>query len=287
MKELFRIRSSFLLKSFVLLGAFLTLTWADGAVHAEEDYVGNTTCKSCHEDQHKTFSETPHEACEDCHGNGSAHVEGGGDVTEIKSFAGMNEKEANEICFECHKRQSTQFTFNQSMHSLSNVACIDCHTAHPGEDNRNEANLKMAGSELCYSCHAEKEAEFKMPRHHPLPEDGKGCINCHDPHESNNRAKLEGPGNEACFECHAEKEGPFLYEHDVAAVENCSACHEIHGSRNRHLLIKQDERGLCLSCHDIVPGFHGTESIAGWEHGCTPCHQAIHGSNIDPALLEE
>jgi cytochrome c553 len=57
-------------------------------------YVGVDTCKTCHEDLYKkNFESTPHfettlndgHGCESCHGPGSAHVEGGGDVTKIIS----------------------------------------------------------------------------------------------------------------------------------------------------------------------------------------------------------
>ncbi len=58
-------------------------------------YVGVDTCKTCHEELYKkNFENTAHfkttlhdgHGCESCHGPGSAHVEGGGDVTKIISF---------------------------------------------------------------------------------------------------------------------------------------------------------------------------------------------------------
>src|SRR3954447_8603625 len=57
-------------------------------------YVGVDTCKTCHEELYKGFESTAHfrttlhdgHGCESCHGPGSAHVEGGGDVTKIISF---------------------------------------------------------------------------------------------------------------------------------------------------------------------------------------------------------
>jgi len=52
--------------------------------------VGSDTCMGCHADTSKNFQHAFHKQqnveCEDCHGNGSLHVDGGGDVAKIVSF---------------------------------------------------------------------------------------------------------------------------------------------------------------------------------------------------------
>ena len=76
-----------------------------------DQYVGSDTCKTCHEDLYKkNFENTAHfkttlhdgHGCESCHGPGSAHVEGGGDVTKIVSFKSMSKQDANARCLSCH-----------------------------------------------------------------------------------------------------------------------------------------------------------------------------------------
>ncbi|HEY7097631.1 MAG TPA: hypothetical protein VH437_12965, partial [Terriglobales bacterium] len=66
-------------------------------------YLGADTCKTCHEDLYKkNFENTPHfkttldsgHGCESCHGPGSAHVDGGGDVTKIIRFSTLSKQEA-------------------------------------------------------------------------------------------------------------------------------------------------------------------------------------------------
>ena len=58
------------------------------------DFVGAETCATCHEEVGKKFAENPHSkmvqmhggngvTCENCHGAGKAHVDGGGDTSKI------------------------------------------------------------------------------------------------------------------------------------------------------------------------------------------------------------
>jgi predicted CXXCH cytochrome family protein len=72
-------------------------------------------------------------------------------------------------------------------------------------------------------------------------------------------------------------------------VEECTICHNPHGSPNRRLLdIAQPM--LCLQCHSIADNRHGQTGAAGARIGgavlrsCTNCHSAIHGSSQDEHL---
>src|SRR5215813_2959684 len=64
--------------------------------------VGSDTCATCHEQNFKSFQHAFHKQqgleCEDCHGNGNLHVEGGGDVTKILSFWKRPVRAANGVC---------------------------------------------------------------------------------------------------------------------------------------------------------------------------------------------
>ncbi len=92
-------------------------------------------------------------------------------------------------------------------------------------------------------------AQFALPNHHPVPEGLMKCSDCHSTHGTSNRASLREVKWESCVRCHVEKRGPWVFEHASVRVEGCTACHTPHGSVNRLLLARREERFLCLSCH--------------------------------------
>jgi DmsE family decaheme c-type cytochrome len=89
--------------------------------------------------------------------------------------------------------------------------------------------------------------------------------------------------NETCYSCHAEKRGPFLWEH-MPVTENCSNCHDPHGS-NKEKMLKVARPRLCQQCHPTAHG--GTTARPSdlatsrfvYNRSCQNCHFNIHGSN--------
>jgi predicted CXXCH cytochrome family protein len=101
-------------------------------------------------------------------------------------------------------------------------------------------------------------------------------------HRPDPREALTGAKQRQCQTCHADKTGPFVIEHDAVRVEGCMACHDAHGSPNRHMLSFQSVGELCYSCHALVPSFHSRFTP---ETVCTNCHTSIHGSFLDRSFL--
>jgi len=262
--------------------------------------------------------------CEMCHGPGKAHADAeeaahGDDAATATAnkliFAfHANPQKNSERCMQCHKTSREQARFEHSTHALHGVGCNDCHATHlveaAGNPRRAEiANaqtaffsvpqlaaenrwlhnslLKKSQPELCAGCHANIMAQFALPTHHRVPEGAVKCTDCHNTHGTSNRFELVRNGSETCVQCHIEKRGPFVFEHPAAKIEGCVACHTPHGSVNRMLLIRREERFLCLQCHvnpiaDNVP--HGRLSFQT-RGDCTRCHATIHGSNFDVTFL--
>ena len=270
-------------------------------------YVGSDTCKSCHEDLGKHFATNPHShllaektavagveahGCESCHGPGSAHVEGGGDVTKIIRPDKLSPRQASAICQTCHQA-GERSNFHRSMHLENGVGCTSCHSVHAAKV---EANLLQAASPvLCYQCHTDVRAQFGRPYRHRVNEGLIQCSDCHNEHGGDmpHQLRTSADQNQVCYKCHAEKRGPFVYEHVPVKTEGCTSCHTPHGSTNPRLLKVAQVNILCLQCHTLSANNVPSQPPIGPAHSqvqkyqaCTECHQFIHGSNFSEVFFK-
>lgn len=258
-------------------------------------YAGSDTCKNCHDDIYsKHFEGTPHFAltksgghgCEDCHGPGSAHVEGGGDKTKIIRFSELSAEEASKRCLQCHESSLENMNFLRSVHLRNGVGCIACHSPH----HATEAGtlLKSKQTVLCYGCHAAQKAEFERPYRHRVDVGLIQCSDCHNPHGGFVGRQLRTAAGQfaVCTGCHTETAGPFAFEHVPVRQEGCTSCHTPHGSTNPRLLRVSQVNLLCLQCHtptagSNVPGMPTFHNQSAKYQACIMCHTQIHGSNVD------
>jgi DmsE family decaheme c-type cytochrome len=263
---------------------------------AAGDFVGTETCVTCHADVGKKFADNPHTkmalmhgssgiTCENCHGAGKAHVDGGGDTTKIFNPAKASPKDVDAKCLSCHA--SAHPNFDRSPHAKAGVSCISCHSVHASSDK--EQLLKASQPELCFQCHTDTKPQFAMPFHHRVNEGLIKCSDCHDVHGTfgNNNIKSTVDQNAICTKCHTEVRGPFVYEHAPVKGEGCLACHSPHGSQNARLLNMPSINTLCNQCHSQVAA-DTVHSMAGGSAElapCTSCHTYIHGSNMNAAFL--
>jgi len=151
-------------------------------------------------------------------------------------------------------------------------------------------------NELCRQCHGPTWQEFQRPFRHKLPEGAMSCVDCHNPHGTLLPQSMQVAfANElGCFKCHGDKRGPFTFEHAPFRLGGCATCHEPHGSTSPRMLLRHEQRFVCLECHANVgvtstlggfpPGFHNLSSSRFRD--CTVCHTKIHGSYVDRFLLQ-
>ncbi len=267
--------------------------------------VGAETCGTCHADVAKDFRHAFHAqqgvVCEQCHGPGSLHVEGGGDVSKIIAFRQRSAADANGVCLSCHARDEKMRNWMAGAHASNRVRCIDCHQTHAytGKDEIRNVNFnvvtpgragavenlvpetkaimqpKWQANDACLTCHPTQRGEMSLPYHHPLREGKMSCADCHDPHggAAGNNLRVANT-NQLCLSCHAQYRGPFAYQHPPVS-ENCMICHTPHGSPNTNLL-SVSVPALCLQCHS---GHHNGASLPLADR-CTNCHGSIHGTDV-------
>lgn len=276
--------------AFCLLALFLLVSPAKAKTPVPQgQYVGSETCATCHEDVSNAFKKTIHGkvakfelggqtgGCEACHGPGSAHVEDQ-DPKKIVSLKRLSPSEAGEICLKCH-RNGLQMNWAGSAHDANGVSCTSCHDPHA----QAEKQLTKKDPDLCYGCHANKQAQMNYPSHHPIREKKMNCSSCHNVHGGVTANLKEETVNELCLGCHAEKQGPFAFEH-LPVIENCTICHDAHGSIANSLQ-RQTQPFLCMQCHRGHEDAHHTAiSTKTWQVSfytkCTQCHSRIHGSDF-------
>jgi predicted CXXCH cytochrome family protein len=271
--------------------------------------MGADTCTTCHADIAKEFRHAFHAQqgveCEQCHGPGSLHVQGGGDISKIISFRHRSAADSNGACLSCHARDEKIRNWMAGPHASNKVRCIDCHETHSDKakgDSKTGANLFVAtdvmtpgrvsnvenlvpeaktmmqprwqANDACLRCHQTQRGQMSLPYHHPLREGKMSCADCHDPHggAAGNNLRMANT-NQLCLSCHAQYRGPFAYQHPPVA-ENCMTCHTAHGSPNTNLL-SVSEPALCLQCH---AGHHNGAGLPLPDR-CTNCHGSIHGTD--------
>ncbi|MFI5058896.1 MAG: cytochrome c3 family protein [Candidatus Acidiferrales bacterium] len=267
--------------------------------------VGSESCATCHADLHSNYRHAFHAQqgieCEDCHGAGSLHVDGGGDVAKIVSYRRRPSSDANGACLGCHAQDERIRNWLAGTHSSNHVRCVDCHQIHnralqAANEGRISFDAATRGAftaasvspetnvilrsrsetnEACLKCHQTEGAQLSMPYHHPLREGKMSCGDCHDPHGGPAGNNLRTANvNQLCLGCHAQYRGPFAYQHPPV-TENCMNCHTAHGSPNTNLL-SVSEPALCLQCHT---GHHNGASLPLADR-CTNCHGSIHGTDV-------
>jgi predicted CXXCH cytochrome family protein len=232
-------------------------------------YIGSKECEQCHDELYRDFATADHArliapgtnalnaGCESCHGPCSLHSDSGGDTLP-------------------------PFTFTAGRSQTGSYGA------------RLAAAPARSTATMCYQCHPDVRGQFSLTDHHPVPEGKLDCTDCHSPHKGS--IHLAGgtsilSENEMCLRCHPAQRGPCVFEHE-ALHEGCAICHNPHGSVNSKLLTVRDAN-LCLRCHILQQTSAGI-LINGSNHNFRPqsgacwtagCHEAVHGSNVSPALL--
>jgi predicted CXXCH cytochrome family protein len=212
-------------------------------------------------------------------------------------FPKLLNAEGNNVCFACHTDKLDAFKGKKFVHKPVGQKCVNCHSPHSGD---HKYIFKAEGSQdLCFDCHKDKKewlAKVKV-KHDGLYTDRK-CLACHDPHVSDYVKQLVKQPVETCNMCHDKafnnhnnkiinmKEYLDINKihHGPIKQNDCSSCHNTHGSDNFRILRKYfppvfyaafDPKNydLCFSCHEKTLVLDPkTTTLTGFRNGSQNLH---------------
>jgi DmsE family decaheme c-type cytochrome len=177
------------------------------------------------------------------------------------------------------------------------VACVAFGALLAVPGGKLAAQEPVHESAVCLDCHDGQDATLAETAHALRGDaDATGVpIACTDCHGSNSKHWEEGPEENPmihpsrlgaaaeanlCASCHQTSHQQNMRERNVHTANgiNCSGCHSIHASNKHTTLLKQEEPGLCYSCH---PGVEG-EFARSYRHPvsdgvmkCSECHMKL------------
>ncbi len=260
-----------------------------GLPGAPEPPTKNAGCAGCHDAQVRGMSDTNHwrigaadqpveQGCAACHLNARLHAASGGRRDQLVAWQSDSNRQA-EVCLSCHAHDAELARARHGEHLRHGVSCTDCHgPMHGAHDGTADAEAR------CASCHADVAASFRLPNHHPVPEQRMRCSSCHDVHGDRDRRRDLDLREATCVRCHPRYRGPFVFPHQAARRDGCTICHAPHGSSNRRLLLQANTQQNCLACHGDFPAFHDQTAGSVFTN-CVRCHTEVHGSDHSRYLL--
>jgi len=154
---------------------------------------------------------------------------------------------------------------------------------------------QFVGSETCATCHEEVAKGFSKNPHTKIAEmHGKSGVTCEGCHGAG-KAHVDGGGDvtkifnpakasakevdQKCLTCHQGQHANFEHSDHAKAGVSCIGCHDIHSSKETHLL-KASQPTLCYQCHsDVKPSFSAPfhHKVNEGLVGCSDCHNP-HGT---------
>jgi predicted CXXCH cytochrome family protein len=214
-------------------------------------------------------------------------------------------QESRKVCLDCHVVFADRLKQARSIHKPMREGCLKCHKAHASDAPK---LLSRPMKDLCFSCHDDIRLTVEHARiQHGALEEMRECMNCHDAHAARYARLLRSNTQSLCLKCH-DKEintstgkkirdmskvfGSGKTVHGPITVNECSACHQIHGGDLFDLLNKEypsefyssfreENYALCFSCHDPMLALASrTSTVTGFRNGDTNLH-ALHVNQKD------
>ncbi len=256
-------------------------------VHPPFEWGDCTVCHTDAEGKEGLISEPP-ELCSMCHTpkDDKAFIHGPvaagactacHDPHESENQKLLVSSNMNDLCTSCHMAKGEMLTTKQHIHPPVKDSCTNCHDPHTADHKfQLFADPKM---DLCVTCHTDKKewTDKVSSKHGAIEERPEKCQECHDPHATDTPKMLKAASvREMCLSCHnqtlvTQEDGYKLTNmakhleqnpdwHGPILWDDCSACHNPHGSDNLRMLKKpfpdtfyskfDQDNYICFECHE-------------------------------------
>ena len=128
-------------------------------------------------------SPDPEDMCSTCHGDGTKHIEGGGDRPSSRLPRAPRARRTASPATTA-KNERARLLRHRVHANTAAVNCLSCHSIH-SPAQKSDALLAKAPGALCATCHTTQTASFQnKPYAHRLDRGGMTCLDCHAPHAS-------------------------------------------------------------------------------------------------------
>lgn len=233
-------------------------------------------CTSCH----GFFSGIDEAGCVACHKLDEIDKDTGTGVTDLPFHASLTE----QACISCHTDHRgtdpslSRIRFNHSVFSASMLAkCNSCHIT-PGD------SLHQQVASACGGCHSTRKWYSLMQFDHDLITDVNriNCMSCHEKPNDDLHSSLPN----ICSGCHATSQwSPATYDHSdyfVLDEDHNAKCNTCHTSTTNIKIYS------CYGCHEHsesnIREEHNKEGIYNFTN-CASCHKS--GDEHDIRMPEE
>jgi len=242
--------------------------------------VANETCLACHDGRSAPdftdFRESRHNwiACEDCHGDGFAHIRSGGGPLLIANPGEDPFGKAVQLCAECHNEKVAGWE-GTAHGEFMKAACVACHDPHvPGGmtvPRESGEFLDNAGyAQLCAECHADTVEEHLASGH--AQGDILTCFACHDMHKPTT-LRQNPVDNAICLQCHGSFQLGF--DSEEAVDFHTGAFHPVDPAGTG--------ASQCIACH-MPPVRQSEDGRVPHDHTMATVAPLISNGDIDAGL---
>ncbi|MCE5204294.1 MAG: cytochrome c3 family protein [Actinomycetia bacterium] len=196
----------------------------------------------------------------------------------------------NLECLQCHSELIPQMSWPSVHDPFVKKQCTTCHTPH------GHVEAKSVVSGISQTWERTKTLIEWLPLKFVVDvfysgegktgETGGKVVSTTETKVKDKDSTPTASEDELCWICHGNL-GPYrkmAYPHEPFKDGYCTNCHDPHASKFR-VLLTQDERDLCVTCHRLGPELARTQVHPPVEgRFCTNCHHP-HGSEYKGVLV--